>query len=260
MGWTPDGRLLIDSRGQLWTVKRQRLFERARSLGIQLTSGEPVFAGWDRFQDRTLYAIGTTTLGQLQRFDTRSRTWVPHLGGISAESLEYSKDRHSVLYSTHPQGELWVRREDGSRPVQLTKAPMQAWLGRWSPDGRVITFVGKATPDRPWAIYLVDAAGGAVRPACRKDCRAMDLAWMPDGKNILFAPPAGQFTTEPDYLGLLDLNSGEFAKLTGPEGLSSPRISPGRINTRGDLARWTNDLPLLRGRVGESPAFRPRRA
>jgi DNA-binding winged helix-turn-helix (wHTH) protein/dipeptidyl aminopeptidase/acylaminoacyl peptidase len=226
-GWTPDGHLLLNSRGQYWTVQQPRFFEHGQPRRVQLSFGEPSFAGWIRFRDsRTFYTVGSTPLGQLQRFDTRSRTWEPHLGGISAETVEYSRDRQSVVYATYPEGELWVRRADGSHPVQLTKAPMRASIGRWSPDGRVIAFAGHGTPDQPSRIYLVDAAGGSVRPACRKECEGLDLTWMADGKTIVFDTPLNRFRAAEYYLRLLDVATGEVTKLPGSEGLHSPRMSP----------------------------------
>jgi Tol biopolymer transport system component len=103
---------------------------------------------------------------------------------------------------------------------------MEVGLGRWSPDARVIAFCARSAPDQPWRIYLVDAAGGSVRPACPKECAANDLAWMPDGKKIVFNPPGPIFATEPSFLRLLDLATGEVAKFPGSEGLHSPRVSP----------------------------------
>jgi Tol biopolymer transport system component len=224
-GWTPDGKLLLWSRGQYWMALHARLF--ARPQRVQLSPGEPIFSSIVQVRDsRTFYAVGTTPLGQLQRFDTNSRTWVPHLGGISAESVEYSRDRRRVLYTTFPEGELWIRNADGSQPIQLTEAPMLVDIGRWSPDGRIIAFTGKSSPDQPWRIYLVDPSAGNRRAASFKEYLAGDFAWMPDGKKLLFAAPTARFATEEPYLHVLDLATGEIAKFPGSDGLYSPRISP----------------------------------
>jgi DNA-binding winged helix-turn-helix (wHTH) protein/Tol biopolymer transport system component len=226
-GWTSDGRLLLVSQGQFWTVKQPRLFDRWRSRRVQLSAGEPVFTGFLRSRDnRTLYDVGTTPLGQLQRFESHSRTWEPFLGGISAITVEYSRDRQSVVYTTWPDGELWVRRADGSRPVQLTKAPMEASIGRWSPDGRAIAFIGKSESDQPKRVYLVDATGGSAHPVGSADCSAEDLAWMPDGKRIVYDAPFRQYATAEYHLRLLDVTTGQVAKFQDSEGLHSPRISP----------------------------------
>lgn len=227
-GWTPDGRLLLISAGQFWMAQPRRFFQLKQPPPLQLSTGDPLFViPLQLRDDRTFYAVGTTMLGQLQHFDARSGNWEPHLGGISAEAVQYSRDGQSLTYTTYPGGELWVRRADGSRPVQLTKAPMQVAGGRWSPDGRVIAFMGKFRPDQPWRIYLMDPSGGSARPACPRDCGPQgDFAWMPDGRKIVFAAPVDRFFTGERYLRLLDLGTGEVTKFPGSEGFHSPRSSP----------------------------------
>jgi Tol biopolymer transport system component/DNA-binding winged helix-turn-helix (wHTH) protein len=226
-GWTPDGRLLLISAGQFWIAQQRRFFQFKQPPPLQLSASEPGFVIPLQLRDnQTFYAVGTTLLGQLQRFDARSRNWEPHLGGISAESVEYSRDGQSLVYVTYPEGELWVRRADGSRPIQVTKPPMRAWLPRWSPDGRVVGFMGKSTPDEPFRTYLVDSAGGAPRLACAKCGPQGDFTWSPDGKKIVFSAPVAQFYTEEQYLRILDLGTGEVTKFPGSEGLHSPHWSP----------------------------------
>jgi len=226
-GWTPDGGLLFISEGQLWIAQPGRFFQFKPPPPMQLSTGDPLFSAPIQLRRfRTFYSVGTTQLGELQRFNTRSGSWEPHLGGIPADAVEYSGDGQSIVYVTHPERELWVRRADGSNPVQLTKAPMQVVLGRWSPDGRVVAFSARSAPDQAWRMYLVDATGGSIRPACPKECRSFDFAWMPDGKKIVFSAPVAIFATEPAYLKLLDLATGEVTKFPGSEGLESPRVSP----------------------------------
>ncbi len=181
-GWTSDGSLLLISEDQFWMAQHRRFFQFKQPGPLQLSGNEPLFVIPVQLRDsRVFYSVGTTALGQLQRFDPRSRSWVSHLGGISAEMVEYSRDGQSMSYATHPGKELWVRRADGSRPVQLTKAPMQVGVSRWSPDGKVIAFSGKSAPDQPWKIYLIDASGGSARPACPKGCDLvgfrLDAGW-----------------------------------------------------------------------------------
>jgi Tol biopolymer transport system component len=167
--------------------------------------------------------VGTTPLGQLQHLDARTRNWTPHLGGISADMVEYSRDGQDVVYATFPEGELWVRHSDGSSSVRLTTEPMQAEIGRWSPDGRVIAFTGKSAPDQPRRIYLVDAAGGTVRPASPKEYGQQgDFTWAPDGKTIVF----DAFYAGDPHLMLLNLATGEATDFPASDGLHSPRWSP----------------------------------
>ena len=226
-GWTPDGSLLLISEGQFWIAQPRRFFQRTPPPPLQLSGNEPLFVVPIQLRNGRAHAVGSTPLGLLERFDTRARSWQPHLGGISAESVEYSRDGQSLAYVTYPGGELWVRGADGSRSIRLTAAPMQAWIVRWSPNGRIIAFQGKSSPEQPWRIYVVDAAGGTARLACSKNCDPQgDFTWAPDGNKIVFANPVVQFETGGSYLRLLDLRTGEVTKFPGSEGLHSPRWSP----------------------------------
>ncbi|HEY3440467.1 MAG TPA: winged helix-turn-helix domain-containing protein [Paludibaculum sp.] len=227
-GWTPDGRLILSSEGQLWTAQQRLFYQRSQPPPLQLSTGEPLFPLPLQLRNsRTFYAVGRTPLAQLERFDARQGIWVPHLGGVSAEAVYYSKDGQRLTYVTFPEGELWTRRADGSEPVQLTKAPMRAAEGKWSPDGKLIAFMGKSTSDQPWRIYLLDATGGTARPACPSGCGPQgDFTWAPDGKKILFAAPVGSFFTEEQYLRLVDLGTGEVTRFPGSDRFHSPRWSP----------------------------------
>jgi Tol biopolymer transport system component/DNA-binding winged helix-turn-helix (wHTH) protein len=224
--WTPGGELLLVSEGQFWLVQQRGLFELRQPAPVQLSGDEPYFDPPLQSRDRgTFYTEGRTRLGQLQRFDRRSGHWEPHLNGISAEGVEYSSDGQSLVYTTYPGGELWSRRADGSRPVQLTKSPMQASIARWSPDGRWIAFAGKAAPGELPRIYLVEAAGGTPRLACTTDCGTqIDFTWSPDGKKIVFGAPAS--ASAGMHLAVLDLETGKAARFPDSEGLHSPRWSP----------------------------------
>jgi Tol biopolymer transport system component len=142
--------------------------------------------------------------------------------------VEYSRDGRRVAYVTYPGGDLWVRSADGSGPVQLTRAPMIAYLVRWSPDGSVLAFMGKSAPDQPWRIYLVESTGGTPRLATPKDSRPQgDLTWSPDGQKIVFSPPNDMYDSGAEaYLRVIDLKTGEVTKFPGSDGLFSPRWSP----------------------------------
>ncbi len=133
--------MVLISEGHFWFAQPRRRFQLKQPAPIQLSTGDPLFSVPVQFRSAdTFYAVGRTQLGQLQRFDSRSGTWVPHLGGASYDNVEYSRDGHRLVYTTHPEGDTWVCRADGSGSVQLTKAPMESGGGRWSPDGRTIAF------------------------------------------------------------------------------------------------------------------------
>lgn len=241
-GWMAGGSLLLNAAGQFWAWHPKGWYEVGESSPVQLTTGDPFFGSASRIsRDGKFYAVGTTRLGELQRFDRPSNAWQPHLGGLSAENVDYSTDGRRLVYVTHPEGELWVRNSDGSHPVQLTRPPMLAGLARFSPDARTIAFAAKSTPDESWRIYLVNADGGAVRSACPEQCPAMDLAWAPDGKSLIFSGLSGQYvSSDPPFLQLLDLQSGTISRFPAADRFYSPRAS----------RDWTAIAALHRPRPG----------
>jgi Tol biopolymer transport system component len=119
----------------------QALEEEVQSLTEgQLDSLGPVIAP----DGKKLYVVGQQLRGELLRYDSKSEQWVPYLGGISAEFVNYSPNRQWVTYVSFPDGALWRSRIDGSERLQLTAAPMTAMAPCWSPDGNKITFQGGA--------------------------------------------------------------------------------------------------------------------
>jgi DNA-binding winged helix-turn-helix (wHTH) protein/Tol biopolymer transport system component len=246
-GWAPDGSLLISSEGRLWTGVPRRLFQTAPILPTPISPDEPRFESIVAAAGQNImHGIGTTPLGQLQRFELARHRWETHLGGISAEMVEYSPDGARIAYVTYPERELWTRRADGSEPVRLTNNPMQGSLPRWSPDGTLLGFLGNNTPVNPvWQIYLVSATGGTPRLACRQNCGLEgDFNWTPDGKRIIYDSARAS-------LWSLEVSTGTATKMPGTDGLYSPRSSPdgsmlAALNWRSD----SDQLTVLRFAAG----------
>jgi Tol biopolymer transport system component len=84
--------------------------------------------------------VGLLAHGELSRYDVKSQQFSPFLGGISAESVSFSKDGQWVAYTAYPESTLWRSKADGSQRLQLTYPPMVALLPRWSPDGKQLAF------------------------------------------------------------------------------------------------------------------------
>ena len=86
--------------------------------------------------------------------DSNSQQFSVYLPGVSAGEADFQPKGDWVTYVTHPDLTLWQSTPDGSSTVQLTYAPMQAHMPRWSPDGTHIAFMG-SRPGRPWKIFVV---------------------------------------------------------------------------------------------------------
>jgi Tol biopolymer transport system component len=241
--WTPDGKYFVfqstrNGKTEIWAIReRGSLLEKRPGQPVQLTTGQmnslaPVVSP----DGKKLYAIGQQLRGQLVRYDSKSRQWVPYLSGISAEQVDFSKDGQWVAYVAFPEGTLWRSRIDGSERLQLTLPPMRAAIPRWSPDGRRIAFIDVA-PGKPWRIYLVSAQAGRPEAPLADQHNQMDTTWSPDGSSLVFsyfpglaiassrpaAPAAGS-----GVVGVytLDLRTHKIVKVPGSEGFWGARLSP----------------------------------
>src|SRR5438094_3144560 len=153
--WTPDRKYFLfqatrNGRSDIWAMREAGSWLRKGSQEpVQLTYGPLNFLGPVPSKDgKRLFAIGSQPHGELVRYDAKSGQFVPYLGGISADHVSFSKDGQWVAYFAFPEGNLWRSKIDGSERLQLTFAPMQAWLPRWSPDGKQIAFQG-TIPNKP---------------------------------------------------------------------------------------------------------------
>ncbi len=140
--WTVDGKYFIFLKSdQIWALPRKAGFLHSEPKPTQLTSSPmPLSAPLQSTDGKKLFVVGRTVRGELTRYDVKSGRFEPYLGGISAEYVSFSKDGQWVAYVSFPEGTLWRSKTDGSERLQLTYAPAQALMPRWSPDGKTILF------------------------------------------------------------------------------------------------------------------------
>ncbi len=238
--WTPDGKLfLFISDGQIWAHdERRRMFRRAPAEPIKLTQGPIRWGGplpgtyfpgefWGRPVPSTngsrIFALGLSPRGELSRFDSKTKQFQPFLGGISAQGISYSRDGKSMAYVSYPEGTLWKANSDGTNPVQLTDPPLQAFMPRWSPDGKQISFAGDY-PGPNGAFYIVSSDGGSPRKFLAED-QHLDgfLTWSPDGHRM-----AGTSTSADGrfVIVILNLDTRQDTIVSGSVDLFEPRWSP----------------------------------
>jgi serine/threonine protein kinase/Tol biopolymer transport system component len=227
--WSPDGRYFVfqstrKSKTNIWARREKEGLFRGLSDPVPLTSGGMnSFAPVVGRDGKEIFVIGAIPRGEVMRYDSGSRQFLPYLSGISAEGLAFSQDGQWVTYVAYPEGTLWRSKIDGSERRQLTFPPMQAFLPRWSPDGTRIAFAGLA-PGQRWKVYVVSIEGGAPRLMTNGEGDEGDVGWSPDGKYLLFG--AMSFIQGRPAIHLLDLTTLKISTLPGSEGLFSPRCSP----------------------------------
>ena len=137
--------------------------------------------------------------------------------------LDFSRDGEWVAYNDASDGTMWRSKMDGTQKLQLVFPPMQAYLPRWSPDGKQIVFFGHP-PGEPWQIYMVPTAGGASELIYRSARNSADPNWSPDGKSLAFGE--NSLNNQGSAVYVLDLKTRTPTKLPGSDGLYSPRWSP----------------------------------
>ena len=228
--WTPDGKYFVfqakrNDTADLWALNEQgALFHAARHEPVQLTTG-PMNVGHPvpSRDGKKLFVQGWQPRGELLRYDTKSKQLAPYLSGISAMGLNFSHDGQWVAYNDASDGTMWRSKLDGTQKLQLVFPPMQAYLPRWSPDGKQITFFGHP-PGEPWQLYLIPAEGGTPEMIYRGATNSADPNWSPDGKSLAFGE--NSLNNQGSAVYILDLKTRKASKLPGSDGLYSPRWSP----------------------------------
>ncbi len=230
--WTPDGKYFVfqsshGGRSDIWALREADGFLKpGKSKPVQLTAGPLDFLGPVPSKDgKRLFVIGSQPRGELARYDAKSQQFVPYLSGLSADSVSISKDGQWVAFVSYPERSLWKMKLDGSERLQLTFPPTQAYLARWSPDGKQIAFWAKG-PTKSSTIQLISADGG--NPQEIFSASLADPGWSADGSTLVFsnresveAEKRGSFSIQ-----FMDLKTRKVTTLAGSDGFYSPRWSP----------------------------------
>jgi Tol biopolymer transport system component len=230
--WTPDGEFFLfrsgysgSGGGQIWALDERRgLFRRPPAEPIQLTTGPigwgPPIPGRD---GKSIFAEGSTSRGELSRFDPQTRQFQPFLGGISAQGVTFSKDGKSVAYVSFPERILWKANRDGSNPLQLSDQPIDPFMPRWSPDGTQILFLDISSKIE---IYIVSSQGGSPRKLLPEGSgEQSDPDWSPNGHKVVFGSSFGGGNPK-SLIRIFDLDSHRIDILPGSIGMTDPRWSP----------------------------------
>jgi DNA-binding winged-HTH domains len=231
--WTPDGKYYVfqstfNWRTDTWALRERTGFFQRNHEPVQLTAGPMDFRSpVSSIDGKRLFVIGEHRRGELVRLESKSGQFVPYLGGISAHDVDVSKDGEWVVYVSYPEGVLWRSRVDGSQRLQLSSLPMQAFLPRWSPDGKRIVFAA-SLPGRPSKLHMIAADGGRPEQLTSGNHYETDPNWSPDQNSVVFGGVPWLEGGAPDSsaIQMLDLKTRQVSTLSGSEGLFSPHWSP----------------------------------
>jgi Tol biopolymer transport system component len=231
--WTPNGDYFLfestrDHTQNIWARRESTsIFRKASAEPTHLTVGQLLFSNPTPSLDgKKLFVIGQQRRFDLVHMDSNAQQFSIYLPGVSAGEADITRDGRWITYVTHPDLTLWRSTPDGSFRTQLTYAPMQVHMPRWSPDGRQIAFMAART-GRPWKIFVMPAGGGTPQEVTTGDRNQGDPTWMPNSGSIVFGGmPWLEFgTTSGPNLHMVDLKTSLISDLPESENLFSPRCS-----------------------------------
>src|SRR5262249_3630024 len=156
--WTPDGHyFLFESHRETSATSNMWAFEessdwlhRVHPQPVPLTVGPANY--YELVPGRNgkrVFAVGVQPSVDLLRYDAARKDFVPFLGGLSADQLDFTRDGEWMTYVAFPEQTLWRARRDGTGALQLTFPPFPVWPPRWSADRQRIVLRRKrprATP------------------------------------------------------------------------------------------------------------------
>jgi dipeptidyl aminopeptidase/acylaminoacyl peptidase len=81
--------------------------------------------------------------------------------------------------------DLWMVSWDGTQDIQLTSSPDGESRGRWSPDGKWLSFLSSRQEGKGAQVWLMDRRGGEGKRLTEIKGGVDDYAWSPDSKRLL---------------------------------------------------------------------------
>ena len=231
--WTPNGEYFLfestrEHTQNIWTLRESAsIFRKAAAEPTQLTVAPLMFSSPTPSVDgKKLFVIGQHRRFDLIRLNAKSEFSI-YLPGVSAGEADILRNGEWITYVAHPELTLWRSKPDGSSRTQLTYAPMQAHIPRWSPDGTQIAFMA-SSPGKPWKIYVIPAQGGTPHEVVAGGHNQGDPTWTSDAGSIVFAgmPWLEYGSVTGPNLHIVDLKTSQISDVPGSESLFSPRCSP----------------------------------
>lgn len=233
-GWTPDERFLVfqsthDGRLDVWAMPKNRRFSRAEfGDPTLLTSGlEGYYSPLVSPDGKQIFAIGLAPRGELERYDSKLREFVPYLKGISAIWVSFSRSERSVAFVNYSDRTVWRQNLDGSEKKQITFSPLEAEGLSWSPDGKWFSMRARV-PGKPWTIQLVPADGGEPRRIIPGEGEQAIPTWSRDSRFIAFGdvPQINGKASGKEVIHIMDISTGMMSEFPGSRGLWTARWSP----------------------------------
>ena len=228
--WTPDGKFYlfqawIGDAYQIWAQReRPRFLFPTENQPFRLVFGAANYRGPLVSQNgRKLFLRAEDIKAELVRYDHNSGKFVSILPDIPARTLAFSKNAKWIAYTSLADNELWRCRADGKECLQLTQGFRQTMMPRWSPDGRMIAFMGRSVSGA-WRIFVVPADGGVTHLLSNSGQSEGDPDWSPDGNKVVFGE--AWTVSAPGEIHILEMRTNKVSAVPASVGYFSPRWSP----------------------------------
>ena len=182
-----DGRHIVDigykanGRGFVPNPREARTMRPASQIWVR-----PLAGGEKRQVTRTVYSHSNVTLspdGKWIAFtaDAKLRSdSVVQAERDSLSKLPFSRERDAEVRN---DTDIFVIGIDGGEPRRLTTAPGSEGSLQWSPDGRTLSYISRATRTANARLYLLDARGGEPRNLLGDwQYEPGDYEWMSNGE------------------------------------------------------------------------------
>lgn len=117
--------------------------------------------------------------------------WSPDGKSIAFTSFEGEEpERDPIILNLGRHRRLWTIYPESSIPQPITSPELSVWEFVWSPDSSQFAIYYSTLPEENgWyggQVGTVSAEGGAVRQLTLLDRQASNLAWHPDGKQLVY--------------------------------------------------------------------------
>jgi len=241
--WSPDGRYLSFLSGRKGKTRGSQvwLLDRRGGEAQQLTDvkGKLSFYGWSPDSKRLVLVMGDRDPNEPDE-ETPGPTPSPTPGsgqaGASAPPPKAPKpiviDRYhfkqdEVGYLTQKPARLYLFDIATRKSEALTPETLEAASPSWSPDGKLIAFLGKEGKDaeryNTWNIYVIEARPGATaKPLTHYDgvhasASRQQPEWSPDGTRLTYLQNTGAKNDayNMNRLAVVAVAGGEPRVLTG---------------------------------------------
>lgn len=179
----------------------------------------------DDAKDLIYLLIEGKARGEVLKVESTKTTYQVILPGLSANDISYSWDGTWMTFVRPEDQTLWRSHTDGTDALQLTKAPFEAQISSWSPDGRTIAYM-RRSPGKPWRIFFIDRDGTREREAVPGGTDNQGgPSWSPKGKDLVYGDVLCQ-EEHTCWIHELNVGTGNVSQLAGSHGLRTARFSP----------------------------------